>query len=112
MIWTDHGYRGPTQEWARIERGWRMEVVRHRDRQLWRYGLVEKPAGFQVLPRRWVDWAGTGQERTFAWFGRYRRLSKDYEFLPETSETMIYAAMLRLMLSRLTRPKPVPAAAR
>ena len=44
-------------------------------------------SGFTVLPRRWVV------ERTLAWFGRYRRLSKDYEYHPETSETMIYAAM-------------------
>jgi putative transposase len=50
---------------------------------------------FKVLPRRWVV------ERTFGWLGRYRRLSKDYELLPEVSEAMIYAAMVRLMLSRL-----------
>ena len=52
-------------------------------------------AGFKVLPRRWVV------ERTFGWLGRYRRLSKDYELLPEVSESMIYAAMVRLMLHRL-----------
>ncbi|MHA2303609.1 MAG: IS5 family transposase [Candidatus Thorarchaeota archaeon] len=51
--------------------------------------------GFQVLPRRWVV------ERTFAWLGDYRRLSKDYEVLTETSEAMIYAAMVRLMVRRL-----------
>ena len=49
-----------------------MEVPHHRDRQLWRYELEEKPRGFQVLPRRWVV------ERTFAWLGLSRRLSKDY----------------------------------
>ena len=53
--------------------------------------------GFKVLPRRWVV------ERTFAWLGRYRRLSKDYEYLSQTSETMINAAMTHLMLSRLAR---------
>ena len=52
--------------------------------------------GFEVLPRRWVV------ERTFGWLGRYRRLSKDYELLPEVSESIIYAAMVRLMLRRLT----------
>ncbi|MBD2662497.1 transposase, partial [Synechocystis sp. FACHB-929] len=51
--------------------------------------------GFEVLPRRWVV------ERTFAWFGRYRRLSKDYEYLPTTSETMLYGAMVHLILQRL-----------
>jgi putative transposase len=50
---------------------------------------------FEVLPRRWVV------ERTFGWLGRYRRLSKDYELLPEVSESLIYAAMVRLMLKRL-----------
>ena len=50
---------------------------------------------FKVLPRRWVV------ERTFGWLGRYRRLSKDDELLPEASEAMIYGAMVRLMLSRL-----------
>jgi len=43
-------------------------------------------------------------ERTFAWLGQSRRLSKDYERLPATSEAMIYGAMSRLMLRRLTRP--------
>ncbi len=38
--------------------------------------------------------------------GRYRRLSKDYEYLPQTSETMIYAAMMHLMLRRLARSHP------
>jgi putative transposase len=54
-------------------------------------------SGFKVLPRRWVV------ERTLAWLGRYRRLSKDYEYHPQTSETMIYAAMTHLMLRRLAR---------
>jgi putative transposase len=40
-------------------------------------------------------------ERTFAWLGRYRRLSKDYEALPETEEARIYLAMIRLLLARL-----------
>ena len=47
-------------------------------------------------------------ERTFAWLGRYRRLSKDYEFLPETSQAMMYAAMSLLMLRRLARAYPFP----
>ena len=56
--------------------------------------LEEKPRGFRVLPRRWVV------ERTFAWLSQVRRLSKDYERLPETGEAMIYGAMSRLMLLR------------
>ena len=56
--------------------------------------------GFKLLPRRWVV------ERTFAWLGRNRRLSKDYEQLPEVSEAMVYAAMVRLMLRRLAEAAP------
>ena len=62
--------------------------------------------GFVVLPRRWVV------ERTLGWLGRWRRLSKDYEELPEVSEAMIKLAMIRLMLHRLAHPnrrhRPVP----
>jgi putative transposase len=54
--------------------------------------------GVHGVPRRWVV------ERTFAWLGRYRRLSKDYEYLTTTSEQVIYLAMTRLLLRRLTRP--------
>jgi hypothetical protein len=53
-----------------------------------------------VLPRRWVV------ERTIAWVGRYRRLSKDYEYLTKSSETMVYLAMSRLMLRRLALDLP------
>ena len=51
--------------------------------------------GYQVIKRRWVV------ERTFAWIGLYRRLCKDYEYLLESSESMIYLAMIRLMVARL-----------
>ncbi len=97
LVWADGAYTRGFREWARDERGWRVEVPYHRDRQLWRYGLQEKPRGFQVLPRRWVV------ERTFAWLSQTRRLSKDYERLPETGEAMIYGAMSRIMLRRLAR---------
>jgi putative transposase len=54
--------------------------------------------GFVVQPRRWVV------ERSLGWFGRWRRLSKDYEALPEVSEAMVTLAMIRLMLHRLVHP--------
>ena len=67
-------------------------------RQAWRYGLEKRPKhAFRALPRRWVV------ERTFAWLGQSRRLSKDYERLPAIGEATIYGAMSRLMLRRLTR---------
>jgi putative transposase len=53
------------------------------------------PRGFRVLPRRWVV------ERTFSWIDQNRRMSKDYERLPETGEAFIYAATSRLMTRRL-----------
>jgi putative transposase len=53
--------------------------------------------GFEVLPRRWVV------ERTFGWLNRWRRLSKDYEQLPQTSAAMIYATMSLVMTRRLAR---------
>ena len=55
-------------------------------------------SGFVLVPRRWVV------ERTLGWLGRWRRLSKDYEELPEVSEAMITMAMIRLMLQRLAPP--------
>jgi putative transposase len=58
---------------------------------------AEGQRGFTVLPFRWVV------ELTFAWLNQYRRLSKDYEYLLTTADAMIYAAMIRLMLRRLSR---------
>lgn len=87
LIWADGTYQGTLIDWA-LELGeWTIEIMA-KD--------ATRP-GFQVVPHRWVV------ERTFAWFGRYRRLSKDYEYLPESSEAMIYLAMIRLMLARLAR---------
>jgi putative transposase len=54
--------------------------------------------GFVLLPRRWVV------ERTFGWLGRWRRLARDYEELPEVSEAMVKLATIRLMLQRLAQP--------
>jgi putative transposase len=58
---------------------------------------VKLPKTFEHLPRRWVV------ERTFGWIGRYRRMSKDYEYLTTSSEAMVYLTMLRLMLARLAK---------
>jgi putative transposase len=58
----------------------------------------ETANGYALLPKRWVV------ERTVAWLGNYRRLSKDYEFAPSTSEAMLYAAMVHLMARRLGGP--------
>jgi len=61
-------------------------------------GRIPGTKGFVVLPRRWIV------ERTFGWLGRWRRLSKDYEHLPEVSEAMVTLAMIRLMVHRVTHP--------
>ena len=61
-------------------------------------GRIPGTKGFVVLPRRWVV------ERTFGWLGRWRRLSKDYEHLPEVSEAMVTLAMIRLMVHRVAQP--------
>jgi transposase len=57
---------------------------------------------FVVLPRRWMV------GRAFAWRGRRQRMSKDYEFLTESSEAFIYPAMIRLMLKRLAHASAAP----
>lgn len=93
LIWADGGYRGlPLAAWTLVLTGWLLTLVERTADQV----------GFQVLPRRWVV------ERTLAWLGRYRRLSKDYEVCPQTSEAFIYAAMVHLMLKRLARPTTQP----
>ena len=92
------GYRGAFPGWVRETLGWTVDVVKRPSKWVRCYADEEPPPlpeGFQVLRRRWIV------ERTFGWLGRYRRLSKDYEGLPETSEALIYAAMSRLMLRRL-----------
>ena len=78
LIWADCAYAGQLVEWVKNACGWLLEIV-HRNQDV---------KGFQLLPRRWVV------ERTFGWFGRYRRLSKDYEFQTDTSENMILIAMI------------------
>ena len=69
LVWADGAYTRGFREWAEEERGWRVEVPHHPDRQLWRYGLEEKPRGFRVLPRRW-GWSrgpSRGSDRRVGW---------------------------------------------
>ena len=84
-IWADGGYRGGLIEWVRETLGATLEVVEREKGQ----------KGFKVQPKRWVV------ERTFAWLGNYRRLSKDYERLLHNSEGMIYLASIKTMLKRI-----------
>jgi putative transposase len=88
LVWADGGYAGQLIGWLKGWCGWVLEIVRK----------LESQVGFQLLPRRWVV------ERTFAWLGHCRRLSKDYEEFIENSEAMIQIGMIRLMLQRLCRP--------
>ncbi len=97
-FWVDMGYRGPFVDWVKDQLQRTIEVVKRPSRWRWYPPGVEPVAlpAFTVLPRRWVV------ERTFGWLGLNRRLSKDYEGVPETTEAWIYLSMSRLMLRRLT----------
>jgi len=88
LIWLDGGYKSSLQEWIKTIQRWREVKLE------WVKRLVESK-GFQLLPKRWLV------ERTFGWLSKQRRLSKDYETLTKTSEAMVQAAMIRLMLARL-----------
>lgn len=85
LIWADGGYAGQLIDWTRKLGRWVLEIVKRSDDM----------TGFVVLPKRWIV------ERTFGWFKRYRRLSKDYEVFPESSEAVIYLSMTHLMVRRL-----------
>ena len=86
-IWADAGYQGMLVTWVQTAFAWALDIVR-RDQQ---------STGFEVLPKRWIV------ERTFAWFIRNRRLCREYERLPHSSEAFIYIAMIRLMSQRLAK---------
>ena len=86
-IFADGGYRGELVDWVTEKLAATLKIVLKSEGQ----------KGFQVLPKRWVV------ERTFAWLSRNRRLARDYERLPETSEAFIYIAMIRLGLRHLAR---------
>jgi putative transposase len=87
-VWADGGYAGRLAVWVNALKGtWKLvlDVVKRRD----------DAVGFEVIRKRWIV------ERTFGWLHNSRRLSKDYEFLPENSEAMIRLSMIHLMLDRL-----------
>ena len=87
LIWADpSGYAGKLVEWVMSVSGWVLEIVRG----------PRSSHQFEVLPRRWVV------ERTLAWLGRCRRLSRDYEALSATTEAWVHLAMIHLMVRRLT----------
>jgi putative transposase len=117
-LWLDAGYNGQDKgaDWVQNVLGWTAEIVRHPQkpvpdevmsrwvRELTKEGvhidrekLQEPKHPRAFLPIRWIV------ERTFSWLGQNRRLSKDYERLPESGEAFIYVAMSRLMVRRLAR---------
>ena len=91
LIWADGIYAYTNLvEWVGRFAGWVLEIVKKPKDQ----------KGFAVLPRRWVV-ERTVVERTFAWLGKYRRLSRDYEHSTASGEAMIRLAMIHLMVRRL-----------
>jgi len=99
LVWMDQGYRGEQLKQWMVEHHLPQEIVPKPRRWFWCPPGVEPPPmpAFTVLSHRWIV------ERTFGWLGRRRRLSKDYEELPRTSEAMIYTAMLNTLLRRSVR---------
>jgi hypothetical protein len=85
-IFADGGFRGNLEEWVKQILNIDLEIVLKEEGQV----------GFQVLPKRWVI------ERTNAWVSRQRRLARDYERTSASSESFLYATMIRLGLRRLS----------
>jgi putative transposase len=109
-LFADGAYRGQWVRWVNESLALSVDIVRRPDaniRGIWwpkdqplpnEYRtLLKGHRDFLVVPRRWVV------ERTFGWLGRQRRLAKDYERLPQTTEALVYAAMTRLLVRRLAR---------
>ena len=83
-VFADQAYRGLEERLDR-ELGWELQVVES----------DEGESGFSVDPKRWIV------ERTYGWFGGWRRLDREYERRTDSSETMVHFAMLRIALNRL-----------
>ncbi len=91
-IWADGTYKGEEFiQWVKEQFDGVLEVVKKKN----------TGKGFEVLPRRWVV------ERTFAWLGRSRRLSREYERKPTSSAGQVYLASSRLMLRRLAKKQAI-----
>ena len=86
-VYADQGYKQWLVDWIATWQKFVLEIVTKSPEQ----------RGFQVQPKRWIV------ERGFAWFGNYRRLSKDYERLVASSEGMIRIASMHLMVRKLPR---------
>lgn len=106
-IWVDAGYRGKLIAKMKQLYHLTLKAVKHPWSEMRRGVWLPKdaappviPTGFHVLPRRWVV------ERTFAWLGLSRQLSKDYETRSDSSEGMIYGVMIRITLRRTARHDP------
>ena len=107
-VWLAAAYKGKDQgkNWIEQQLGWTAQIVQHPPKPrgvrvpkgvVIDWAMLLPPPGFHLLPRRWVV------ERTLAWLGQSRRLSKEYERLCESSEAIVYATMARLMVRRLAR---------
>ncbi len=87
-LYADSAYRGQLEDLCAYFYEWQLDIV----------SKLAGQKGFVVLPKRWIV------ERSLAWFSRCRRLSKDYEFEPKSSEAMLRWASVRCMLRRLAKP--------
>src|SRR5665647_180085 len=132
LIWADAAYSGQLVDWVKVVCGWFLEIVKRSDdvkgfkvlphrsvlhqldqkiiyphydfkhltEKYFEIGMKLNDFSIQLVKYcRWIV------ERTFGWLGRYRRLSKDYEGLTESSQALIYAAMVHIMIRRLARIK-------
>jgi len=109
-LFADHGYTGPLIAWIKALLGWETEIVPqpgNQSHQQWvlidgkPMCVLQPKGGFQVQRHRWKV------ERTFAWLIRFRRLARDYEGLPSSSEALIQIAAIHLFLTRLTPFRPL-----
>jgi putative transposase len=109
LLWGDSHYAGDLITWLKLHLGWAITIVRRLKAP--QRGLLGPEGtevewdtlfapGFQPLPRRWVV------ERSFAWIIRWRRLARDHEGLPQSSEAFIKLSACRRMLSLLAPPFP------